>query len=1028
VTHPEGSEMRQRSGSQPPIKGRRASKRKARKVSTAARSVADLQRTFARELKEANERQNATAEVLQVINSSAGDLAPVFDAILEKAHRLCAVGLGALLLYDGEKFRAVAVRGLSEAFAARLRQGVVIGPKLPHHRLLEGARFAQVRDWTAVDDPIARHALGAGIRTTLFIPLRRKGKLLGYIAASRPEVRPFIEKEIALLESFAAQAVIAMENARLITETREALERQTATTEVLQVINSSPRDLSPVFDAILEKAHRLCGVAQGSLQLFDGSKFHAVAVRGLSEAFANRLREGIRLNPNAPGPHLLEGARFIQIPDLGKLDDAVSRSAFELAGVRTVLFIPLRKDGTLLGRITASRSEVKLFTEKEIGLLESFAAQAVIAIENARLFREVQAKTLDLEEALQQQTATADVLKVISRSAFDLKSVLQTLVESAARLCDADKATITRKIGGVFYRAETYGFSNEFMDYVRNIPIEPERGSAYGRVLLEGKAIHILDVEADPEYTFLDAARLGGFRTVLAAPILREGVPIGALSLTRSKVRAFTDKQIELVSTFADQAAIAIQNVKLFEEVQAKTRDLEESLQQQTATADVLKVISRSTFDLDAVMSTLARSARDLCGSKTAALFLRDGDMLVGHGAAAGEPVDDEFLKANPVRLNVESHMGRALLTGTIANIGDFENDPRTKLRKFQQVMGFKSFLAVPLMREGRGVGVFALTRDELGQFSQRQVELVQTFADQAVIAIENVRLFDEVQARTRELSKSLEELRATQDRLVQTQKLALLGQLTAGIAHEIKNPLNFVTNFSGISAELIDELRDTLKGVSLDDKARAEIEELADTLKGNFDKVVHHGRRADAIVKNMLQHSREGSGEHRVIDVNALVEESLNLAWHGARAERQGFEIKLRQSLDPSAGGADVFPQDIRRALLNLIANGFYATKRKAEANGGDYEPILTASTKNLGDHVEIRIRDNGTGVPPDVKEKMFEPFFTTKPAGEGTGLGLSISHDIIVKQHAGTIEVETQPGAFTEIRIILPRTPAFV
>jgi len=285
------------------------------------------------------------------------------------------------------------------------------------------------------------------------------------------------------------------------------------------------------------------------------------------------------------------------------------------------------------------------------------------------------------------------------------------------------------------------------------------------------------------------------------------------------------------------------------------------------------------------------------------------------------------------------------------------------------------------------------------------------------------------VEARTRELAASFEELRTTQDRLVQTQKLALLGQLTAGIAHEIKNPLNFVNNFSGISAELIGELQDTLKGMPLGDKARTEINELTDTLKSNFDKVVHHGRRADAIVKNMLQHSREGSGEHRVIDINALVEESLNLAWHGARAETQGFEVKLKQSFDPSAGGADVFPQDIRRALLNLIANGFYAaTRGRAEPNGDDYEPTLTASTKSLGDHVEIRIRDNGTGIPPDVKEKMFEPFFTTKPTGEGTGLGLSISHDIVVKQHAGTIEVETQPGAFTDIRIILPRTPAFV
>jgi len=264
---------------------------------------------------------------------------------------------------------------------------------------------------------------------------------------------------------------------------------------------------------------------------------------------------------------------------------------------------------------------------------------------------------------------------------------------------------------------------------------------------------------------------------------------------------------------------------------------------------------------------------------------------------------------------------------------------------------------------------------------------------------------------------------------LVQTQKLALLGQLTAGIAHEIKNPLNFVNNFSGISAELINELQDTLKGISLDDKARTEINELTATLKSNFDKVVHHGRRADAIVKNMLQHSREGSGEHRVIAINALVEESLNLAWHGARAETQGFEIKLKQSFDPSAGRADVFPQDIRRALLNMISNGFYAAiRRRAETNGGDYDPTLTASTKDLGERVEIRIRDNGTGMTSDVKEKMFNPFFTTKPTGEGTGLGLSISHDIIVKQHGGSVEVDTQPGEFTEIRVILPRTAVFV
>src|SRR5262245_11271657 len=332
-------------------------------------------------------------------------------------------------------------------------------------------------------------------------------------------------------------------------------------------------------------------------------------------------------------------------------------------------------------------------------------------------------------------------------------------------------------------------------------------------------------------------------------------------------------------------------------------------------------------------------------------------------------------------------------------------------------------------MREGIPIGTMFLARAMVEPFTQQQIDLVSTFADQAVIAIENVRLFQSVEARTRELAASLENLRTTQDRLVQTQKLASLGQLTAGIAHEIKNPLNFVNNFSGVSAELIGELQEALGDVSLNEERRGEITELMQTLRGNLDKVVQHGKRADAIVKNMLLHSREGSGEHRVVDINAIVEESLNLAWHGARAEKQGFNITLERSFDPTTGEADVYPQDITRVLLNLISNGFYAaTQRKAEADGGDYEPTLAAATNSLGDRVEITIRDNGTGIPPDVKEKMFNPFFTTKPAGEGTGLGLSICHDIIVKQHGGSIEVDTQPGEFTEIRVTLPRVSALL
>jgi two-component system NtrC family sensor kinase len=286
------------------------------------------------------------------------------------------------------------------------------------------------------------------------------------------------------------------------------------------------------------------------------------------------------------------------------------------------------------------------------------------------------------------------------------------------------------------------------------------------------------------------------------------------------------------------------------------------------------------------------------------------------------------------------------------------------------------------------------------------------------------VRLFNEVQARTRELAASLDELRTAQDRLVQTEKLASLGQLTAGIAHEIKNPLNFVNNFSAVSAELTDELNDILKSAGLTDKMRQEVDELTGLLKDNLEKVVQHGKRADSIVKNMLLHSRAGSGEQRLADINALVDESLNLAYHGARAEKSGFNITLQRDFDASAGSAELFPQEIARALLNLISNGFYAaTKRRTDDAAPDFEPTLLAATKNLGGSVEIRIRDNGAGIPAEVREKMFNPFFTTKPAGEGTGLGLSMTHDIIVKQHGGSIDVATELGQFSEFTIVLPR-----
>jgi PAS domain S-box-containing protein len=921
------------------------------------------------ETREALERQTATAEVLQVINSSPGDLAPVFQAMLEKAHSLCGVSHGSLQLYDGEKFRAVAVHGISEAFANRLRQGFIPGPNHPSQPLLKGARFAQAPDCAETDDPLVRAAFElAGFRTVLFIPLRKDGSLLGQIAAARREVRPFTEKEIALLENFAAQAVIAMENARLLIEQREALERQTATADVLQAINSSPGDLAPVFETILEKAHSLCAVALGTLLLYDGEKFRAVAVRGFPETFAARLRQGFVPGPNLPHRRLLEGARFAQVTDWAEIDDPIARASLD-AGVRTSLFIPLRREGALLGYIAASRAEVRPFTEKEVALLESFAAQAVIAMENARLLGELHERTADLARSVDELTATGDVLKIISRSTTDLETVLDTLVETVARLCRADQALIFRRRDGLNNLAAAHGVSDEARQFMLANPLPFDRGTLSGRVGLERRVVHIPDVMQDEEYTYWEAQKKQGQRTMLGVPLLRGDSLIGIFSITRTRVDPFTPKEIELATTFADQAVIAIENARLFEELRERQAEL------------------RVTFDNmgDGVV---------MFGADTRLVaWNRNFQTILD--------LPDAFLSQRPSYADYFRYLvDRGEYSADLeADLSRANEDPRQELRIERTRPDGR---VIEVRRNPVPGGGFVLIYSDITR---------RKLAEEAVRAARDAA------------ESALHELQTAQDRLIQTQKLASLGQLTAGIAHEIKNPLNFVNNFAALSSELTDELSDVLNPVALPGKVREEVNELTGILKDNLGKVVQHGKRADSIVKNMLLHSREGSGEHRPVEINAIIDESLNLAYHGARAEKQGFNITLERDFDPAVGVADIYPQEVTRVLLNLISNGFYAATQRARVSGDGFEPTLKAVSRNLGDRVEVRIRDNGAGIPPDIQEKIFNPFFTTKPAGEGTGLGLSMSHDIVVKQHGGTIDVVTEPGSFTEFIITLPR-----
>jgi PAS domain S-box-containing protein len=1114
------------------------------------------------ETREALEQQTATTEILQVINRSPGELAPVFDAMLEKATRLCGAGFGTLWIYDGKQFTVAATHAVPVALAEFVREPVPVAASASLLDIVRGQNLVHMPDMAATElydagNRVRRAYVDlGGARTLISVALRKDNTLLGAFNVYRQEVRPFSDKEIALVQNFAAQAVIAIENARLMTETREALEQQTATAEILQVINSSPGELAPVFDAILEKGHRLCGVAYGSLQTYDGEWFRAVAVHDLPEQFANLLRRGFRGSDHPVGRAFLAGERLVHLSDCAEIDHPVMRSAVELAGIRTALFVPLRRDEALLGMIVSARREVKPFTEKEIALLESFAAQAVIAMENARLLNEIRHRNAALAEALEFQTATGEVLRIVASSPDNLQSVFDAMLEKATALCEAKFGTLFLYDSKAFTVAADRNLPPAYAEVVRGHSFSPETNIGFRR-LVESKApVHVRDTLTDDsayaerEPVRVAAVELGGVRSFLAVPMLKKGELIGNFSIYRDEPGGFAENQVALVTTFADQAVIAIENARLFGELRERQAELARSVDELTATGDVLKIISRSSVELETVLDTLVETVARLCRADQANMFRqRDGKyhLVAAHGLSQAAK---EFLLTHPVSADRGTMSGRVQLERRVVHIPDALADPEYAYLEGQKIQGHRTMLGIPLLREDAMIGIFAINRTRVEPFATKEIELATTFADQAVIAIENARLFEELRERQAELrvtfdnmgdgvamfdadrrlaawnrnlqemlelpntflaerpsyaelfrylaergefgsadlkeelrrnledttremryertrpdgrvievrrnpvpgggfvliyaditerkraeeaihtardaaETALRELQTAQASLLHSQKMAALGQLTAGIAHEIKNPLNFVNNFAGLSNELLTELKEVTAPAMarLDLAKRAELDETFEMLTGNLNKIIEHGRRADGIVRSMLAHSRGGSGDWQSADLNALVEEALNLAYHGARAQDQSFNITMERDLDRNLAPIEVVPQDVTRVFLNLIGNGFYAAnKRKRDADAA-FRPVLQVATRDLGDTVEIRVRDNGIGITPEYRERLFQPFFTTKPTGEGTGLGLSISYDIITQQHGGAISVDSEVGSFTEFTVRLPR-----
>jgi GAF domain-containing protein/anti-sigma regulatory factor (Ser/Thr protein kinase) len=947
------------------------------------------------DLSVALEHQTATGEILSSISGSITDAKPVFEAIVRNLRRLFGTRFAMVqLLHDGMVHLAAAAdeaefETLTRQFPRPLDDTSGSGLAMLSKQVVQ---FAPALADPATPPTTRGFARAVGFDSVIFAPMMRDGEVIGAVGTARPASDRFDDRQVALIKTFADQAVIAIENVRLFDEVQqrtqelsESLEQQTATSEVLSVISSSPGELEPVFQAMLENATRVCGSNFGTMYLAEGDAFRAVAMYGATAAYA-QSRLGTLRRPG-PGTGLGRVVRTKQVVHIADVraepaygeGDPMRVDAVELGGVRTLLCVPMLKENELIGSIAIYRTEVRPFTNKQIELVTGFARQAVIAIENVRLLKELRQRTDDLTESLEQQTATGEILASLSGSMTDTKPVFDAIVRSLLRLFGTSFATVQLVQDGMMHLAAFDG-EQGFEKLAAHFPVPLDDSTVNGRAVLSKQAVQFAPLVGNPTAPQGSARFAGsfGYNSIISAPMLRGNQVIGAIATARRDPKPFGDKQVALIKSFANQAVIAIENARLLNE-------LHESLQQQTATADVLKVISRSTFDLKSVLQTLVESAARLCDADKANVT-RQIDGVFYRAESYGFSAEFMDRARNiPVEPNRGNVSGRALLEGRSVHIPDIFADPEYTFTEAQELGGVRTGLGVPMLREGVPIGVFALARSEARPFTDKQIELVSTFADQAAIAIENVRLFEEIQDKSCQLEA------ASQHK----------SQFLANMSHELRTPLNAIIGVTEM-------LREDAEGLNQD------LEPL--------DRVLGAGRHLLALINDILDLSKIEAGRMELnletFTLAPLIDEVVRTI--EPLAAKNGNQIAVR--CDTAIGSMHADQMRLRQALLNLMSNANKFTEK------GTVTLTAHEEQENGRDWVTLSVADTGIGMTPDQMGKLFQEFSqassTTASKYGGTGLGLVISRRFC-QMMGGDITVASELGKGSVFTVRLPGSP---